>query len=77
MVAHEHQNRGIGRKVLKLAIEEIKSIKGVEVIEICYSPDNEIAKKLYFSEGFVQVGLSECGEEAYANIDVGHRKVQN
>lgn len=68
MVAHEFQNKGMGRLALAKAIEDIKNRHGLKTIEICYSPDNDIAKKLYFSSGFSEVGLSDCGVEAYAQI---------
>ena len=70
MVAHEHQQKGIGRKALGLAIDEIKSFDKPQTIEICYSPGNTIAKKLYFSTGFTETGLSDCGNEAYAQISI-------
>jgi len=70
MVAHEHQNKGIGRLALECAIEEMKERESIEKIEICYGPDNTIPKNLYFSFGFIEVGMSNCGSEAYAQIDV-------
>ena len=70
MVAHEHQKKGIGRVALEQAILEMKNRENLETIEICYGPKNTIAKNLYFSCGFKEVGLSDCGTEAYAQIDV-------
>ena len=71
MIAHKHQSQGVGRKALMKAIQEIKHRKGIKEIEICYSPDNAIAKKLYFSVGFVETGLTDDGAEAYAIIKSG------
>jgi len=70
MVAHEHQNKGIGRIALECAIREMKERKNIETLEICYGPENTIPKNLYFSCGFKEVGLSDCGTEAYAQIAV-------
>lgn len=67
-VAYEFQNQGIGRKALRLAIEEISSRQKLKEIGICYSPENTLAKALYFSVGFTEAGLSDCGTEAYALI---------
>lgn len=69
MIAHEHQRQGIGRRALELAIEEIKQEgNSIAAVGICYSPANTVAKNLYFCSGFSEVGISDCGTEAYAQI---------
>ena len=68
MVAYEFQGAGVGRKALQIAIDEIKTRKDIERISICYGPENTVAKKLYFSSGFSEFELSDCGSEAYAQI---------
>ena len=75
MVAHEFQGKGIGRKALQLAIEEMKCREGIEIIEICYGPENTAAKSLYFSSGFNEAGLYDDGTEAYAQIHVAGSKL--
>lgn len=70
MVAREFQKKGVGRLALKKAIEEIKDREGLETVEIRYGPENHIAKSLYFSTGFSEVGSSDNGREAYAQISL-------
>lgn len=70
MVAHKHQGKGIGRQSLNTAIFEIKADLEVQEIEICYSPNNALAKHLYFSVGFKEIGTNQEGDEAYATIEV-------
>ncbi|MDO6546368.1 GNAT family N-acetyltransferase [Pseudoalteromonas carrageenovora] len=59
MVDQTYQNKGIGRKALGMAIEQIKTTPGLCEIEICYNPSNSIAKDFYTSFGFKEVGLDE------------------
>ena len=47
MVASKYQGKGIGRLALKLVLDEIKSLKDIETILICYVPSNPIAKDFY------------------------------
>ena len=70
MVDSKFQGRGIGRLALSLALDEIRSLKGVETILICYVPSNPIAKDFYASFGFVETGLDEHGE-MMAEIQTG------
>lgn len=68
MVDHQHQNRGIGRQALTLAIAEIKATSGITEIEICYDPKNPVAKDYYASFGFMEVGMDEDEEDMLARI---------
>ncbi|MDC9595265.1 GNAT family N-acetyltransferase [Xenorhabdus sp. IM139775] len=68
MVDKNYQNKGIGRKALSLALDEIRCTDQLEVIEISYDPNNLIAKNLYASFGFVEVGLDEETGEMLAII---------
>jgi diamine N-acetyltransferase len=70
MIDFEHQGKGIGRMGLSLALDEIRSLKGVESILICYVPSNPIAKGFYSSFGFVETGLDDHGE-MMAEIQIG------
>ncbi|WP_147205970.1 GNAT family N-acetyltransferase, partial [Pseudoalteromonas espejiana] len=65
-----YQNKGIGRKALAMAIEEIKTISKLEQIEICYNPQNPIAKDFYSSFGFEEVGLDEDEDDMLAVIKI-------
>ncbi|MBB1386753.1 MULTISPECIES: GNAT family N-acetyltransferase [unclassified Pseudoalteromonas] len=68
MIDKEQQNKGIGRVALKLAIETIKSTVNLKEIEICYNPNNPVAKEFYCSFGFQEVGLDADGEDMLALI---------
>ena len=70
MIDSKHQGKGIGRMGLSLALDEIRSLKGVESILICYVPSNPIAKGFYSSFGFVETGLDDHGE-MMAEIQIG------
>ncbi|MGR2703699.1 GNAT family N-acetyltransferase [Vibrio campbellii] len=69
MIDAKHQNRGIGRVALKLAIEEIKQTPNLKQIEICYNPTNPVAKPFYSHFGFEEVGMDEDGEDMLAIIE--------
>ncbi|MBE8597497.1 GNAT family N-acetyltransferase [Xenorhabdus sp. BG5] len=68
MVDKNHQNKGIGRKALSLAIDEIRGTDPLKAIAIGYNPNNLVAKNLYASLGFVEVGMDEEVEEMLAVI---------
>jgi len=70
MVDKDYQNKGIGRKALQLALNEIKQTDGLEEIEICYNPNNPVAKGFYGSFGFVEVGIDPEGEDVLAIIKI-------
>ncbi len=68
MVDQRYQKAGIGRAALNLALNEIKTSDKVKEIEICYDPENPVAKDFYSSFGFQEVGLDEDGEDMLAVI---------
>ena len=70
MVDRQFQQQGIGRAALKLAIDEISQMAGIQQIEICYVPTNPVAKDFYASLGFVETGWDEAGEEMLAVINL-------
>ncbi len=70
MVDQTHQNKGIGRKALTMAIEEIKTTSKLKQIEICYNPLNPVAKDFYSSFGFEEVGLDEDDDDMLAVIKI-------
>lgn len=47
MIDHKYQNIGFGSRALALALVEIKGISGLNEIEICYNPENPVAKDFY------------------------------
>ncbi|WP_413403391.1 GNAT family N-acetyltransferase [Pseudoalteromonas sp. KJ71-7] len=70
MIDEHHQNKGIGRQALFMAIAEIKTTSKLEQIEICYNPKNPVAKDFYSSFGFEEVGLDEDEEDMLAIINI-------
>jgi len=68
MIDHQYQQKGIGRKALNLAINEIKQVSGLKEIEICYNPKNPVAKSFYSSFGFNETGMDEDNEDMLAII---------
>lgn len=66
MIDKNYQNAGIGRRALQLAIDEIKQSGKFKQIEICYHPDNPVAREFYSSFGFQETGMDEDGEDMLA-----------
>lgn len=69
MVDQKHQQKGIGRIALDLALAEIKLTPNLKTIEICYNPINPVAKEFYASFGFIEIGMNEDGEDMLAVIE--------
>lgn len=62
MIDRRHQNTGIGKAAMGLAIDEIKSHNRCNLIDIYYDPKNIAAKKLYGRYGFKEVGFRDDGD---------------
>jgi diamine N-acetyltransferase len=62
MVDHPRQGRGIGRRALQLLLQELRAQPDARRITICYKPENIVARALYRSCGFVEVGVDDSGE---------------
>lgn len=54
----EHQGKGIGKKLLNLTIDSLRS-NGAEKIFLTVSPDNAPAKFSYEKRGFKEVGFKK------------------
>jgi len=70
MIDQKYQQSGIGRIALDLAINEIKQHAALKEIEICYNPENPVARGYYASFGFVEVGMDKDGEDMLATITI-------
>ena len=68
MVDKQYQQQGIGRQAMALALAEIEQDTDIKQIEICYNPNNPVAKNFYASFGFVEQGLDEDNEDMLALI---------
>jgi diamine N-acetyltransferase len=62
MIDVKHQRKGYGRAALARALDEIRATPGVKKVSIGYMPENAVAKSLYATFGFVEVGKDEDGE---------------
>lgn len=69
MIDRKYQNKGYGKEALKLALEFIKSFPcgRAEYCWLSYEPENEAARRLYRSFGFVETGEMD-GEELIATL---------
>lgn len=68
MIGKRFQHRGYGREAMQLALDFIRTAPcgEAEYCVLSYDPENEIAKKLYSSLGFVELngpGYYEDGDE--------------
>jgi diamine N-acetyltransferase len=56
MVDEKHQGRGYGHAAMKVMTEMFLGDERVKAVCISYAPENEAARKLYTSLGFVETG---------------------
>ena len=58
MIDGEEQGKGYGRKAVELALEFVKTFPHgkADYCWLCYDKNNEVARKLYLSMGFQEIG---------------------
>ncbi|QTE68390.1 GNAT family N-acetyltransferase [Clostridiales bacterium] len=58
MIDEEEQGKGYGKKAVKLALEFVKTFPHgkADFCWLCYDKNNEVARKLYLSMGFQEIG---------------------
>jgi diamine N-acetyltransferase len=56
MVDERYQGRGYGRQAMKVMTEMFLANENVRAVCISYAPENDPARKLYLSFGFVETG---------------------
>ena len=58
MIDEEEQGKGYGKKAVKLALEFVKTFPHgkADFCWFCYDKNNEVARKLYLSMGFQEIG---------------------
>lgn len=71
MVDARYQGRGVGRHALALVLEEVSAIDSALELRINYVPENTVARSLYLSFGFEEIGLDQYGEMV-ARIVIRH-----
>lgn len=62
MVDEKFQGRGYGKFGMQWMLEKYRADERVRAVAISYEPDNETARKLYASYGFVETGEIVDGE---------------
>lgn len=65
MIDQEHQGKGYGRKALELALSWVNAFPcgKARFCWLSYDPDNDIARNLYHSFGFVETGEMDGDEK--------------
>jgi diamine N-acetyltransferase len=62
MVDEKFQGKGYGKFGMNWMLEKYRADERVKAVAISYEPDNEVARKLYASYGFVETGEIMEGE---------------
>lgn len=62
MVDEKHQGRGYGREAMRMLLDSFRADALVRAVWLSYAPENEGARKLYVSLGFVETGEILEGE---------------
>jgi len=62
MVDGQFQGRGYGREIMQLVLKSFREDERIRNVGISYEPENEVARKLYASLGFVEPGEMVDGE---------------
>lgn len=65
MVGKDYQGKGYGRAGMECLLEHLRAIPGYNAVLISFVPDNDSARNLYASLGFVDTGEIEDGEIVY------------
>jgi diamine N-acetyltransferase len=65
MVDQNHQGKGYGKFGMQKMLEIFREDERIHCVGISYEPDNEVARKLYASLGFVETG-EMLGDEVKA-----------
>ena len=65
MIDKRYQQKGYGKKAMELALDYIRTFPcgKAETVWLSYEPENEVAKKLYASFGFVELPQFFKGNE--------------
>ena len=65
MIDKRYQRKGYGRKAMQLALDYIRTFPcgEAETVWLSYEPENEVAKKLYASFGFIEQPQWYNGED--------------
>lgn len=62
MIDRDHQGRGYGRAALREVLARLAADPACQNVLIGYEPENAVARKLYLSLGFREIGPAPWGE---------------
>jgi diamine N-acetyltransferase len=62
MIAKQFQGRGLGRQAVEAAVAWVVRERRVDRVRLSVVPENELARNLYRSAGFVETGDLDDGE---------------
>jgi diamine N-acetyltransferase len=62
MVDEQYQGKGYGKSAMNWILDHYRNDERIRRIGISYEPDNDVARKLYASLGFVETGEIDHGE---------------
>jgi diamine N-acetyltransferase len=65
MIDEQFQGKGYAKEAMKSLLERFRTDDKLKAVGISYGPDNEVARRLYASLGFVETG-EMLDEEALA-----------
>lgn len=69
MVDEKFQGKGYGRFGMEKMLEIFRADERINVVSISYEPENDVARKLYASMGFVETGrIVEDEVEAFLKL---------
>ena len=70
MIDKNHQGKGYGKKAMKELIKYLSTKPRGEAptIYVSYASDNDAARKLYESVGFVETGEIDCEDSGYSEV---------
>jgi hypothetical protein len=71
MVDEKYQGMGFGRSGMRKIIEVFRADERVKAVGISYKPDNDVARRLYASLGFLETG-DRVGKEVLAVLNLGN-----
>jgi len=69
MVDEKFQGKGYGRFGMQWMLEIFRADERIHAVGISYEPENDVARKLYASSGFVEPGKM-LGEEVLAVLNL-------
>ena len=62
MIDTKHQGKGYGTKAISLVLDEIKQLKGINAISICYVEGHDVMRAFFERFGFSVVEQDEFDE---------------